>query len=200
MSYCFAELTGIDKKYHDQEWGVPVHRDKKQFEYLMMEVLQCGLSWSIVLHRREVLRKCFDNFDYDKIAQYTEKDVERIMKTEGMIRSKPKILAIIHNAKCFQEIRKEFGSFSKYLWNYSDGKVILYNHHGNGEIPVSNGLSDEIAKDLKKRGFKFIGSITIYSHLQASGIINDHHKQCVCYKRIVEKYPTIRKKRYLEVR
>ena len=182
-------------KYHDEEWGVPVHDDRKQFEYLMMEVMQCGLSWDIVLKKREIFRGCFDNFDYDIIAGYGEADIERIMETEGMIRSRRKIEAVIGNAGRFQKIRQEFGSFSEYLWGYSDGKMILYNGHDTGSVPAANGLSDKIARDLKKRGFKYLGSITVYAHLQASGMVNDHMKNCHCYEKLISQYPTVKKRR-----
>jgi len=199
MGYCTWENTSeINKKYHRTEWGVPVYDDIKQFEYLMLEVMQCGLSWDIVIKKREIFRKCFDNFDFNKIAKYDEKDIERILSTEGVIKSRRKIEAIINNAKCFQKIRKEFKTFSDYLWKYSDYKTILYDKHELGYIPTSNGLSDEISKDLKKRGFKFLGSITVYSHLQASGIINDHIKSCPRYEFINSNFPTVKKKRYLE--
>jgi len=199
MSYCSWENTSeLNVKYHDNEWGVPVYDDRTQFEYLMMEAMQCGLSWNIVINKREIFRKCFDNFNYDLIAKYNNKDIERIMAEDGMIKSKRKIEAIINNAKCFQKIRKEFGSFCNYLWGYSDNKTILYENHELGYIPTSNGLSDKIAKDLKKRGFKFLGSITVYSHLQAAGIINDHDKNCPRYSFINSNYPTVKKKRYLE--
>lgn len=198
MAFCTWCVGEINQKYHDEEWGIPVHDDRTQFEYLMMEVMQCGLSWELMLKKREIFRQCFDNFDYDKIASYTGHDIDRILQTEGMVRSRRKIEAIIGNARCFQEIKKEFGSFSEYLWNYSDGKTILYQHHGDGEVPASNGLSDTISRDLKKRGFKYLGSITVYSHLQACGIINDHGSDCPCYKKIVTEYPTVVKRRYLE--
>ncbi len=199
MSYCSWENTSeLNIKYHNEEWGIPVHDDRMQFEYLMMEVMQCGLNWNMMINKREIFRKCFDNFEYDLIANYKDKDIDRIMKTEGMIKSRKKIEAIINNAKCFQEIRKEFGSFCKYLWRHSDNKTIIYDKHNDGYIPVSNGLSDEISKDLKKRGFKFLGSITIYSHLQAAGIINDHDKNCERYKYITENYPTVKKRRFKE--
>ena len=142
---------------------------------------------------------CFDNFDYDKVASYDDSDIERILITEGMIRSPRKVRAVINNARCYQKVREEFGSFCKYIWAYSDGKTILYDGHADGPIPVSNGLSDKISKDLKKRGFKYVGAITIYSHLQACGIINDHDKECSCYKRIVREYPIVRMERELEV-
>lgn len=194
MGYCgWNSASEIDRHYHDTEWGIPVHDDRKQFEYLMMEVMQCGLSWELMLRKREIFRQCFDNFDFDKVAAYDERDVERIMNTEGMIRSPRKIRAIINNARCFQKIRNLYGSFSNYLWAYSDGKTIIYSSHGGGRIPVSNGLSARISKELKSKGFKYLGAITVYSHLQACGIINDHDRDCPCYKKINGSFPTITK-------
>jgi len=199
MAYCnWGNTSEINLRYHDKEWGVPLHDDRGQFEFLMMEVMQCGLSWNIIINKREILRRCFNNFDYEKIASYTDRDIMRIMNTEGMIKSLRKIKAVIHNAKCFIKIREEFGSFSAYLWSYSNNQTILYEKHDQGYIPVSNGLSDKISKDLKKRGFKFLGTVTVYSHLQASGIINDHGNECPRYAYIVNNFPTIKKKRYLE--
>ena len=182
-------------RYHDEEWGIPVYDDRKQFEYLMLEVMQCGLNWNMMIQKREIFRECFDNFDFDKIASYKESDVERIMKTEGMIRSERKIRAVISNAKCFQKVREEFGTFSSYLWNYSKGKTILYAGHQKGKIPAKNGLSDKISKDLKKRGFKYLGFVTVYSHLSSCGIINDHVENCFRYKDILENYPVVRKRK-----
>ena len=199
MSYCNWDLTSeLNRKYHDEEWGIPVYDDRKQFEYLMMEVMQCGLNWNMMINKREIFRKCFDNFEYDLVAEYNEKDVQRILNTDGMIKSRRKIEAIINNSKCFQKIREEFGSFCKYLWAYSDNKTILYDKHEFGYIPVSNGLSDKISKDLKKRGFKFLGTITVYSHLQAAGIINDHDINCPRYSYINSKFPTVKKRRFKE--
>ena len=199
MSYCnWGDTSELNLKYHDEEWGIPVFNDRMQFEYLMMEVMQCGLNWNMMINKREIFRNCFDNFEYDLISEYEEKDIKRIMSTDGMIKSRRKIEAVINNAKCFQKIRKEFGSFCNYLWEYSGNKTILYEKHETGFIPVSNGLSDKISKDLKKRGFKYIGTITMYSHLQACGIINDHDKNCVRYEYINKNYPTVKKKRYLE--
>lgn len=199
MSYCnWTNTSEKNQKYHDIEWGIPVHNDRTQFEYLMMEVMQCGLNWNMMINKRDIFRKCFANFEYDKIADYDENDIKRIMNTAGMIKSRRKIEAIINNAKCFQKIRNEFGSFCNYLWQYSDNKTILYDKHEQGYIPVSNGLSDTISKDLKRRGFKFMGSITIYSHLQACGMINDHDKNCPRYEYINSHYPTVRKRRYKE--
>ena len=195
MGHCdWANVNEITKIYHDNEWGVPVHDDRQMFEHLSLECLQCGLSWGLIMKKREVIRKCFENFDYDKISKFNEKDVQRILNTEGMLRSVNKINAIINNAKCYKKIREEFGSFCDYLWAYSDGKTIIYDGHKDGKIPVSNGLSKTISKDLKKRGFKYIGEITIYSHLQACGIINDHAKDCPVFDRINKNYPTIKKK------
>ena len=200
MTYCHWDHTSqINKHYHDQEWGVPLHDDLKQFECLSMEVMQCGLNWNIIINKREIFKRCFDGFDFDKIALYTDRDIDRIMKTEGMIKSIRKIEAVINNAKCFQKIRWEFGSFDAYLWAYSGGKTILYDKHDQGYIPVLNGLSKTISQDLKKRGLKFLGPVVIYSHLQACGIINDHDKDCPRYRYINENYPTVQKKRDNEI-
>lgn len=199
MAYCnWGHTSELNLQYHDKEWGVPVHDDRKQFEFLMMEVMQCGLNWNMMINKREIFRRCFDNFDFEKIAAYTESDVQRILNTEGMIKSPRKVAAIIRNAACFQQIRNEFGSFCQYLWRHTNGKTILYDKHGDGYIPVSNGLSDEISKDLKKRGFKFLGTITVYSHLQACGVINDHGCDCPRYKYICVNFPTVKKRRDCE--
>ena len=151
-----------------------------------------------MIKKREIFRACFDGFDYNRIAAYTDADVDRIMNAEGMIRSRRKIEAVINNARCFQQIRQEYGSFCNWLWKYKDGKTILYIGHEKGSIPVSNGLSDMIAKELKAYGFKYLGTVTVYSHLQACGIINDHDRDCPCYQQINATNPTIRKRRYLE--
>lgn len=199
MSYCKWDTTSeLNIRYHDKEWGVPLHDDIGQFEFLMMEVMQCGLNWNMMINKREIFRACFDNFDYNRIAAYTDVDVERIMNTEGMIRSERKIRAVINNARCFQKIREQYGTFDKWLWSFSDNKTILYHKHNDGYIPVSNGLSDRISKELKSRGFKYLGTVTVYSHLQACGMINDHDKNCPCYQTIVGNYPTVHKRRYLE--
>ena len=190
MNRCpWCLINELETKYHDEEWGVPVHDDGKQFEYLMMEVMQCGLSWDTVLKKREIFRACFDRFDFDKVAAYSEEDVERIMNTPGMIRSRRKIEAVIGNARIVQQIREEFGSFSDYLWSYTGGKTLLYKGHELGHIPASNTLSEKISRDLKKRGMKYLGPVTVYAHLQACGMINDHQKDCDCYRRLIEEYP-----------
>lgn len=182
-------------KYHDEEWGVPLYDDRKQFEFLMMEVMQCGLNWNMMVQKREIFRKCFDDFDYQKVAAYAEEDIQRIMKTEGMIRSEKKIRAVIHNAQCFIKVREKFGTFSDYLWGFSKGKVILYMGHQKGRIPAKNGLSDEISRDLKKRDFKYLGSVTVYSHLQACGMINDHTEGCFRYQEVIAGKQVVRKRR-----
>lgn len=181
-------------KYHDEEWGVPLRDDRKQFEFLMMEVMQCGLNWNMMIQKREVFRKCFDGFDYQKVADYKESDIQRIMETEGMIKSRRKIEAVIHNAQCFRKVQKEFGTFSNYLWGFSKGKVILYMGHQKGRIPAKNGLSDAVSLDLKKRGFKYLGSVTVYSHLQACGLINDHMESCFRYAEVTTGFQAVRKR------
>ncbi len=190
----WCQDNGINQKYHDEEWGIPLHDERKQFEFLMMEVMQCGLNWNMMLKKRETFRACFHHFDYEKVAEYGEEDIERIMNTPGMIRSRRKIKAIIHNAKQFIKIQSEFSSFDQYLWGYSDNKTLLYHGHKEGRIPAKNQLSDRISKDLKRRGFKYMGSITVYSHLQACGIINDHIEECFRYDDILSQHPVV----YLE--
>lgn len=185
-------------KYHDEEWGVPLRDDRKQFEFLMMEVMQCGLNWNMMIQKREVFRKCFDGFDYQRVADYKESDIQRIMETEGMIKSRRKIEAVIHNAQCFRKVQKEFGTFSNYLWGFSKGKVILYMGHQKGRIPAKNGLSDAVSRDLKKRGFKYLGSVTVYSHLQACGLINDHMESCFRYAEVTAGFQAVRKRRVKE--
>ncbi len=185
-------MTELDRIYHDTEWGIPVHDDNVQFEYLSMEVLQCGLNWSLVLKKREIFQQCFDRFDIEKVATYTDVDVQRILEMPGMIRSERKIRAIISNARCVQNIQTEFGSFSSYLWAYSEGKTLLYESHADGTMPASNDFSEKISKDLKKRGFKYMGAVTVYSHLQACGIINDHAKDCPRFKKIAMNYPCLK--------
>ncbi len=179
---------GINEEYHDKEWGIPLHDDRKHFEFLMMEVMQCGLNWTMMLKKRETFRKCFDDFDYERIALYGDADIERIMGTEDMIKSVRKIRAVIDNARAYKKIIDEFGSFDEFLWGYSGYKSIIYENHRI--VPVaSNDLSDVVSKELKKRGFKYLGSITVYSHLQACGIINDHDVHCFRYQQVIDECP-----------
>lgn len=179
---------GAMEKYHDEEWGIPLHDDQKQFEFLMLEAMQCGLSWTLMIKKREIFRTCFDNFDYQKIIAYEDDDISRIMNYPGMIRSERKIKAIVNNARRFSEIIREFGSFDSYLWNFTEGKTLVYNRN-KYPVPVSSELSDRISADIKKRGFKYLGTVTVYSHLQACGIINDHDPKCERYSYICKNYP-----------
>lgn len=188
---CSWPTTPLYQSYHDHEWGRPIHDDQRQFEHLCLESLQCGLSWLTILNKREIIRQCFNHFDVDAVALYTEIDIERIMSTEGMLKSRKKIEAIINNAKAFQRIQAEFGSFCEYIWAFTNHKTIIYKGHPEGDVPAKNELSTRISKDLKKRGFKFVGPVTIYSHLQASGLINDHGKDCPCFGEINQENPVV---------
>lgn len=188
---CSWPTTPLYQAYHDYEWGRPIHDDQHQFEHLCLESLQCGLSWLTILNKREIIRQCFEYFDVDAVAQYMETDIERIMSTEGMLKSRKKIEAIINNAQAFQRIQDEFGSFCEYIWAFTNYKTIIYKGHSEGRVPAKNELSTRISKDLKKRGFKFVGPVTIYSHLQASGLINDHGKDCPCFNEINEANPVV---------
>lgn len=200
MTYCLWKNTSaVNQKYHDEEWGVPLWDDIKQFEFLMMEVMQCGLSWNTVINKREIFRQCFDGFDFDKIANYGEQDIARILATPGMIQSRRKVEAVICNARCVQRIRAQYGRFADYLWGFSEGKTIEYDKHQEGEIPSSNRLADIISRDLKQRGFKFVGGVTIYAHLQAAGIINDHGSDCPRYRYIHNHFPWVKKRRDGEI-
>ena len=188
---CSWPTTPLYQAYHDYEWGRPIHDDQRQFEHLCLESLQCGLSWLTILNKRDIIRQCFDYFDVDAVAKYTETDIERIMSTEGMLKSRKKIEAIINNVQAFQRIQDEFGSFCEYIWAFTNHKTLIYKGHSEGRVPAKNELSTRISKDLKKRGFKFVGPVTIYSHLQASGLINDHGKDCPCFNEINEANPVV---------
>ncbi|MEM4711201.1 MAG: DNA-3-methyladenine glycosylase I, partial [Candidatus Woesearchaeota archaeon] len=165
-------------KYHDEEWGKPIHDDKKLFEFIILESAQAGLSWRTILHRREEYKKAFADFDFNKIAKFTSRDVERLMNNAGIIRNRLKILATINNAQRFIEVQKEFGTFDKYIWSFVKNKPIINKFKTLKELPARTKLSDKISMDLKKRGFKFMGSTIAYSYMQAIGIINDHLTNC----------------------
>lgn len=191
MSYCSWFLQSeIQKTYHE-EWGTPVHDDRLLFEFMSLELMQCGLSFALILKKRETMRACFENFDFDKVAACTEEDIARILNTEGMIRSERKIRAVISNAAAFQKLRKEQGTFASWLWSFTGNKTLLYKNHENGWVPSSNGLSEEISRQLKKRGFKFMGPVVVYSYLQACGLINDHDANCPCRSRLMAAYPSV---------
>jgi DNA-3-methyladenine glycosylase I len=173
--------------YHDKEWGVPIHSDKKLFEFLLLEGFQAGLSWRTILMKRPNFRMAFDNFDYNKIAGYKRKKIESLMKDAGIIRNRLKIESAVKNAKAFIELRKEFGTFDKYIWSFVDNKPVINKFKTLKELPARTELSDTISKDLKKRGFNFVGSTIIYAHLQATGVVNDHLISCFRYKEVNKK-------------
>ncbi|AEV32876.1 DNA-3-methyladenine glycosylase I [Owenweeksia hongkongensis DSM 17368] len=165
-------------KYHDEEWGVPVHDDQKMFEFLLLETFQAGLSWFTILKKRENFREAFAQFNYKEIAQFNDEDFDRLMNDSGIIRNKLKIRATINNAQRFMEVQKEFGSFCKYIWGFVDHKPIINKPKTLKDVPATSPISDALSKDLKKRGFKFVGSTTIYAHMQACGMVNDHTIDC----------------------
>ena len=173
-------------KYHDEEWGNPVHDDKVHFEFLVLESAQSGLSWITILKKRENYRKVYDEFNVKKVTAYSEEKINEMLRNEGIVRNKKKIEASINNAKRFIEIQEEFGSFDKYIWEFVDGTPLINNWKEISEVPAKTELSDDVAKDLKKRGFKFLGSITIYSYMQAVGLVNDHIIGCCFRDSIIE--------------
>lgn len=175
-------------EYHDKEWGVPIHDDRRIFEFLVLEGFQAGLSWLTVLRKRENFRNAFDDFDFNRIAGYDGRKINSLLKDAGIIRNRLKIAASIENAKAFIQVRKEFGTFDKYIWSFTDGKLIVNKFTSLSQIPAKTRLSDTISKDLKKRGFKFVGSTIIYAYMQATGIVNDHIRSCFRYKEIVSIY------------
>lgn len=170
--------------YHDEEWGVPVRDDDQLFEFLILETFQAGLSWITVLRKRENFRKAFDQFDYQKIAKYSQKKIDALLQDAGIIRNKLKIHATISNAVAFMEVQKEFGSFSKYIWGFVDGEPIKNKCKELSEIPANTPLSDTLSKDLKRRGFKFVGTTVVYAHMQATGMVNDHVTDCFRYNEV----------------
>ena len=174
----WCEKDDLYRDYHDNEWGNPVYDDDKLFEFLVLETFQAGLSWYTILKKRDNFRKAFDDFDYKKIAQYDDKKVEFLMQDAGIIRNSLKIKGTIANAGAFMKVQQEFGSFSKYIWQFTGGKPIDNNVKNLSEVKATTPLSDEISKDLKKRGFKFVGSTVVYAHMQATGMVNDHVENC----------------------
>ncbi len=171
-------------KYHDEEWGVPVHDDTVQFEFLVLETFQSGLSWAIIMKKRDNFRKAFNHFNYKKVADYDEMKYESLMQDAGIIRNKLKIRAAISNAQAFLKVQQEFGSFSKYIWSFVEGRPVQNTFKELTELPARTELSDTISHDLKKRGFKFVGSTVIYAHLQAIGVVNDHLVDCFRYNEL----------------
>lgn len=172
------------EKYHDEEWGVPLHDDQKLFEFLILETFQAGLSWITILRKRENFRKAFDNFDYNKVANYSEGKIEELLGNAGIIRNKLKIRAAVSNAQAFLRVKEEFGSFDNYIWGFVNGKPIQNKWKSREDVPATTPLSDKISKDLKKYGFKFVGSTVVYAHIQATGMVNDHELSCFRHKEI----------------
>lgn len=168
-------------RYHDEEWGVPVHDDKIHFEFLILEGAQAGLSWSTVLKKREGYRKAFANFDPEKVALFNEDKIQELLQFEGIIRNKLKVRSAVTNAQHFLEVQNEFGSFDTYIWGFVGGKPIINSWKTMSEVPATTKESDALSKDLKKRGFKFVGSTIMYAHMQACGLVNDHTVDCFCY-------------------
>lgn len=167
--------------YHDEEWGVPVHDDNKHFEFLILEGAQAGLSWSTILKKREAYRKAFADFDPVKVSKFNEKKLEKLLLDPGIVRNRLKVYSAVNNAKKFLEVRKEFGSFDKYIWGFVGGKPLVNKRKGMGDIPPATPESDALSKDLIKRGFKFVGTTIIYAHMQACGLVNDHQVSCFRY-------------------
>ena len=168
-------------KYHDEEWGVPLHDDRKLFEFIILDAFQAGLSWSTIINKRDNFRKAFDNFDHVKIAKYDDKKISELMNDAGIIRNRMKIEATIKNARAFINIKKEFGSFDKYIWQFTDGKTVVNSFKDIKQVPPKTEISDKMSKDLKRRGFNFVGSTICYAFMQAAGMVNDHTTDCFRY-------------------
>jgi DNA-3-methyladenine glycosylase I len=182
---CWGELEDrLMRDYHDREWGTPLHDDRKLFEFLILEGMQAGLSWKLVLDKRENFRRAFRGFDPVKVARFTARDVRRLLGDAGIIRNRLKILGAINNAKRFLEVQKEFGTFDRYIWAFVGGKPVRNKLRSFAEMPAKTPLSDIVSKDLKERGFKFVGSTVVYSHMQATGMVNDHLVTCFRYRQV----------------
>lgn len=185
-----CDWPGDDKlmiEYHDTEWGVPLHDDRKIFEFLVLDAFQAGLSWQIVLHKRDAFRKAFDNFNYHRIARYTARKIESLRNNSGIIRNKLKIESTVTNAKAFMAVQEEFGSFDNYIWRFTDGKTKQNRWKTLSEIPATSPESDAMSKDLKARGFKFAGTTICYAFMQAAGLVNDHLTYCFRYRELTGK-------------
>lgn len=181
-SWCVGDP--LYEAYHDEEWGKPVYDDDMLFEFLILETFQAGLSWITVLRKRENFRKAFDGFDYKKVAKYNQSKIDELLQDAGIIRNKLKVKATVTNAQAFMKIQDEFGSFSNYIWGFVDGKPIKNKFKSISELPANTPLSDAISKDLKKRGFKFVGTTVVYAHMQATGMVNDHEMNCFRYDEV----------------
>jgi DNA-3-methyladenine glycosylase I len=185
MNKCkWALHSANEEHYHDHEWGVPVHDDRLLFEFLVLEGAQAGLSWSTILNKREGYRLAFDNFDVETVARYDENKINQLLANPEIVRSKLKISAAITNAQAFIKVQEEFDSFDEYIWRFVDGKPLQNSWRHHHELPASTNLSDLISRDLKKRGFKFVGSVICYAHMQATGMVNDHAVDCFRYGQV----------------
>ncbi|HTH51948.1 MAG TPA: DNA-3-methyladenine glycosylase I [Pyrinomonadaceae bacterium] len=183
MKRCTWASNDLNIPYHDTEWGVPVHDDKRLFEFLILEGAQAGLSWDTVLRKREAYRKAFAGFDPKKVAKFDEAKLEKLMANDGIIRNRLKIASAVANAKAFLAVQKEYGTFDKYIWSFVQGRPIVNKRRG-GDVPATTEVSDAISKDLRKRGFNFVGSTIMYAFMQATGMVNDHLTTCFRYKEI----------------
>ncbi len=171
--------------YHDSEWGVPVHDDRKLFEFLVLEGAQAGLSWITILRKREAYRRAFEGFDVEKVARFTDKRVEKLLQDEGIVRNRLKVESAVKNARAFLKLTEEFGTFSDYQWRFVDGRPLVNRHATLKDIPPRSAISDAMSKDLKKRGFSFVGSTIIYAHMQAVGMVNDHLIDCFRHRQLL---------------
>ena len=180
---CAWSASGNDLyiEYHDEEWGVPVHDDRTHFEFLILEGAQAGLSWATILNKREAYRRAFDDFDPARVARFSEKRVAKLLETPGIVRNRLKVHGAVANARAFLEVQKEFGSFDRYVWPFVGGKPIVHRRKSMKEVPATSAESDALSRDLKKRGFKFVGSTILYAHMQAVGMVNDHEVGCFRY-------------------
>jgi DNA-3-methyladenine glycosylase I len=191
----WAESHELMTEYHDYEWGRPAHDDRQHFEFLILEAAQAGLSWITVLKRRDGYRRAFANFDPQKVAKFPKTKIEKLMQDASIIRNRLKIESVLHNAKLFLQIQKEFGTFDKYIWNFVGGKPKVNRWRYSKQIPSTSKESDALSNDMKKRGFKFVGSTVLYAHMQAVGMINDHLVSCFCYKKMRFEQPQVKTKK-----
>ncbi|MFL6467606.1 MAG: DNA-3-methyladenine glycosylase I [Pyrinomonadaceae bacterium] len=182
MKRCSWPTNELAIRYHDEEWGSPLHDDRGLFEFLILEGAQAGLSWDTILRKREAYRDAFDNFDPAKVARYSDAKCAKLLTNEGIIRNRLKVVSAVSNAKAFLKVQKEFGSFDKYIWGFVDGKPIVNKPKSSGHVPAKTEVSDAISKDLRKRGFNFVGSTIMYAFMQATGMVNDHLVGCFRYK------------------
>lgn len=184
MKRCTWPKNELAIRYHDEEWGAPLHDERKLFEFLILEGAQAGLSWDTILRKRDNYRRAFDGFDPNKVSRYTEKNIDRLMLDEGIIRNRLKIVAAVNNAKAFLKVQKEFGSFDAYLWSFVNYKPIVNKWKESGQVPATSAVSDAISADLRKRGFNFVGSTIIYAMMQAIGMVNDHLVSCFRHREV----------------